>query len=276
MVRMNGFIVIDRNIEDWRWWGNTTAMGLWLLILVKANWKDGFFLGEPIPRGSFATSLPSLAAEIDLSESTVRRWLKRFEDDGQIEQKVTNRFRVIKVLNYAKYQDIPDDRVNSQMTGQMEGQMTGQVTGLVTPNRTKKQSNKETIDIYTAQAKLIIDYFNRKTGKALRYTEGNMKHIRARLREGFKYPDFERVIDAKYREWNGSPKMSKYLRPETLFGTKFDSYLNETGEGSAAIRIDTPDWYKRIKEEGYQEQEASAELKAEFEEMKRRMRSESN
>ena len=99
-----------------------------------------------------------------------------------------------------------------------------------------------------------------------------MKHIRARLREGFKYPDFERVIDAKYREWNGSPKMAKYLRPETLFGTKFDSYLNESGESNAAIRIETPDWYKRVKEEGYQEREASAELIEQFEQMKRSMK----
>lgn len=138
---MNGFIVIDRNIEEWRWWGNTSAMGIWLLILVKANWKDGYFQGELIPRGSFATSISNLALETGMSESTIRRWLKRFEDDGQIEQKVTNRYRVIKVLNYAKYQDVPDDMVNSQMTGQVTGLMTGQMTGLMTPNRTNKQSN---------------------------------------------------------------------------------------------------------------------------------------
>ena len=88
--------------------------------------------------------------------------------------------------------------------------------------------------------------------------------------------DFEKVIDAKYREWHGSPKMSKYLRPETLFGTKFDSYLNESGEGSAAIRIDTPEWYKRVKEEGYQEQKASAELIEQFEKMKRSMGSDND
>ena len=272
---MNGFIVIDRNIEDWRWWGNPTAMGIWLLILVKANWKDGFFQGEPIPRGSFATSLPNLAMEIGLSESTVRRWLKRFEEDGQIEQKVTNRYRVIKVLNYAKYQDIPDDRVNSQMTGQATGLVTGLVTGQMTPNRTNKQSNKETnIDTYTAEAKLVIDYFNRKTGKALKYTEGNMRHIRQRMREGFKLSDFEKVIDRKYKEWHGSPKMQKFLRPETLFGSKFDSYLNEddASDGSTGVRIDTPDWYKRVQSEGLPaEEKADAALIEEFERMKRSM-----
>lgn len=148
---MAGFIVIDRKIRDWKWWGVANAMALWLHILVNANWKDGFFLGEPIPRGSFVTSLPKLSDETGMSESTIRRWLKRFEDDGQIEQKVTNKYRVIKVLNYSAYQDIPDDRVNSQVTGQMNSQLTGQVNSQVnsqvTPNRTKitiEQSNKGT------------------------------------------------------------------------------------------------------------------------------------
>lgn len=37
--------------------------------------------------------------------------------------------------------------------------------------------------------------------------------------------DFKRVIDWKSSEWAGT-EMEKYLRPETLFGTKFEGYLN--------------------------------------------------
>ena len=39
--------------------------------------------------------------------------------------------------------------------------------------------------------------------------------------------DFKTVIDKKYDEWYGT-NMQQYLRPETLFGTKFESYLNST------------------------------------------------
>lgn len=35
------------------------------------------------------------------------------------------------------------------------------------------------------------------------------------------------MIDIKTAEWLHNPKMNKYLRPETLFGTKFESYLNQ-------------------------------------------------
>ena len=46
------------------------------------------------------------------------------------------------------------------------------------------------------------------------------------MNEKFTVDDFKTVIDKKSREWLGTD-MEKYLRPETLFGTKFESYLNQ-------------------------------------------------
>ncbi|MFJ7727879.1 conserved phage C-terminal domain-containing protein [Neobacillus sp. NPDC097160] len=51
--------------------------------------------------------------------------------------------------------------------------------------------------------------------------------IQARIREGFTLEDFKKVIDIKTSEWLFHPQMSKYLRPTTLFGNKFESYLNQ-------------------------------------------------
>lgn len=144
----NGFFVIHRQIKDWRWWHNNTARGIWFYLLAEANWKDGWFMGERVPRGSLATSTASLAEQTGVSESTVRRWLKKFENDGQITRQATNRFTIINITNYRAFQDIPDDRVNEQMTEQVNKQMNEQVNNQVTEqvnhNRTKKQSNKET------------------------------------------------------------------------------------------------------------------------------------
>ena len=80
----------------------------------------------------------------------------------------------------------------------------------------------------------IITYLNNKLGTKYRYTTKDIQsHIRARLKEGFEYEDFIVVIDKKYDKWYNDPKMSDYLRPQTLFGTKFQSYLNEKGVGNA-------------------------------------------
>jgi uncharacterized phage protein (TIGR02220 family) len=74
----------------------------------------------------------------------------------------------------------------------------------------------------------IIDYLNETTFTSYKPTTRNNKElIQARLREGFTVEDFKKVIDQKSAEWLNHPQMCKYLRPETLFGTKFESYLNQ-------------------------------------------------
>lgn len=76
--------------------------------------------------------------------------------------------------------------------------------------------------------KKIIDYLNKKTNANFRSnTNSTMQKIKARLNEGYVLDDFIVVIDKKCGEWLNDDKMNKYLRPETLFGTKFESYLNQ-------------------------------------------------
>ena len=74
----------------------------------------------------------------------------------------------------------------------------------------------------------VIAYLNEKTGK--RFSPKSavaIRHIKARLKEGYTLSDFRTVIDKKVRSWKNDARMAQYLRPETLFGTKFDGYLNE-------------------------------------------------
>ena len=74
--------------------------------------------------------------------------------------------------------------------------------------------------------KTIVDYLNEKAGTKYKHTTRKTKDcIRARMKEGFTLDDFFRVIEVKCAEWLGT-EWEKYLRPETLFGTKFESYLN--------------------------------------------------
>lgn len=91
---------------------------------------------------------------------------------------------------------------------------------------TKETTTKETItkDIHVG----IIEYLNQKTKKNFRTTTPKTKDlIKARWNEGFGLEDFKKVIDVKVLQWLKKPDMCLYLRPETLFGTKFESYLNE-------------------------------------------------
>lgn len=73
----------------------------------------------------------------------------------------------------------------------------------------------------------VIDYLNNETGKSFKNVESNRKLIRARFHDGFMLDDFKKVIDTKAADWLHDDKMSSYLRPATLFGNKFDQYLNQ-------------------------------------------------
>ena len=76
----------------------------------------------------------------------------------------------------------------------------------------------------------VIDYLNEKTGSKYKASTSKTKSlINARVREGFTEEDFKKVIDIKSKEWMNTD-MQKYLRPETLFGTKFEGYLNQKGK----------------------------------------------
>ncbi|MGM0217679.1 conserved phage C-terminal domain-containing protein [Enterococcus sp. AZ126] len=76
--------------------------------------------------------------------------------------------------------------------------------------------------------KKVIDYLNLKAKTSYRYqTKATQQKIKARLAEGFSEQDFYTVVDKKTQEWLDDADMQKFLRPETLFGTKFESYLNQ-------------------------------------------------
>lgn len=92
----------------------------------------------------------------------------------------------------------------------------------------EKPTEAEKPERFTAEYREIIDYLNAKTGKHYSArSRANQEHMSARLREGRTVEDFKRVIDIKCFQWLDDPKMSQYLRPETLFSGKFDRYLNE-------------------------------------------------
>lgn len=81
----------------------------------------------------------------------------------------------------------------------------------------------------------IVVALNEAAGTSYRPTSKKTRQlIHARWAEGFRFPDFEAVIATMSAAWLNDPKMAAYLRPETLFGTKFESYLNRPGPRKGA------------------------------------------
>lgn len=100
------------------------------------------------------------------------------------------------------------------------------------PVKSEKKAAESTINATNKAIEMVVNYLNEKTGS--KYTtkaKATSALIRARLNEGRTVEDFKSVIDNKYRDWGEDPKWSQYLRPETLFGSKFDGYLSQRGPG---------------------------------------------
>ena len=87
----------------------------------------------------------------------------------------------------------------------------------------------------------IISYLNLKNDTSYKSTSNKTRTlIKTRYKEGFTLEDFYKVIDNKYNDWYKTEYM-KYLRPETLFGNKFESYLNQKKHDKQSDTF-KPDW----------------------------------
>ena len=120
-------------------------------------------------------------------------------------------------------------------SGHKENHMDGHATSHVededvNENKDKKESEERKEKI---PYKEIVDYLNLKNGTEYKDTTKETRRcIQARFKEGFTLENFYTVIETRVEKWKGT-EWQDYLRPETLFGNKFEGYLNQK-QGKAA------------------------------------------
>lgn len=118
-MNATGFICLYRQITQWEWYKNPNTFRLFIHLLLMANYTDGRFEGEIIKRGEYVTSLPSLADQTSLTIQQARTALDHLKSTGEITDRKTNRYRVITIVNYDRYQ-LDNRQNNSQITGQQQ------------------------------------------------------------------------------------------------------------------------------------------------------------
>lgn len=184
----------------------------------------------------------TLSEQCNMSVKSVNRTIKSLKDKRYIKttQKV-NRSSLVYELNTKMVRtesptptsESPSDRTESPKGSVTESQRLGLRVPLGTTRKDYKELDIKKIEKSSANAPFIrevLDYLNTKLGTKYQAKSGKTKTlISTRIKEGYTVKDFITVIDKKYLEWHNDPGMSKFLRPETLFGNKFESYLNQIG-----------------------------------------------
>jgi len=209
----------------------STQRDIFIALLLLANhkpktweWKGETYACQ---QGQFITSLESIK-KLCSKKVTVRNTrtaLNKFTRWQFLTNESTKTGRLITILNWDTYQGTENKTDKETDKAPTKHRQTGDKQ--VTTNKNDKNVKKEDNIPYAE----IISYLNEKTGKHFKPTsKATRGFIHARWEEDKDYQTidaFKYVIDVKCKEWLGNPKYENYLRPQTLFGNKFDGYLNE-------------------------------------------------
>lgn len=83
--------------------------------------------------------------------------------------------------------------------------------------------------------KEIVDDLNAVSGKNFIHSAAaTQRLIKARWNQGYGFEDFQKVHRIKCAKWLHDPKFNDYIRPQTLYSTKFEAYVNERPPGLSA------------------------------------------
>ena len=104
----------------------------------------------------------------------------------------------------------------------------------------------------------LVSYLNSKTGSSYSDTEQVRELIESKLDDGYSIEDLKSVIDKKSVEWSCDGKMRSYLRPSTLFGDKFEEYLNSPEPVEVQEQRKSLEQFQHLQEE---REKKSGELK---------------
>lgn len=160
---------------------------------------------------------------------SVSRWLKHLKERGYLDIEIIYKEGTKEILNRVlTINTIPINKNDNTLLTKMLNPINKNVKENNTSNNTSinnKKINKKDLVSVALIAKEVINYLNLKIQSDYKHTtKSTQRKIQARLNEGFTLDDFKTVIDNKCVDWLNTD-MEMYLRPSTLFGTKFESYL---------------------------------------------------
>ena len=228
-----GWIKLHRQLlTDKAWELPAKQKAIMIALLLSVNHESKSMpckTGEiTVNPGQLITTIPELArlSGSDISIQNVRTFLSQQSKSNFLTELPTELGRLISIVKWDTYNTNQKSSNRAPNRAKAKCQQSDpNVSYYIKERKNKQRKNKTTVELPFLE---IINYLNEITGKTFKATSVKTKsQISARWKDGYRLEDFKKVIDNKNKDWRHNSKMTKFLRPETLFGTKFEGYLNE-------------------------------------------------
>ena len=113
MKEDNGWVKLHRKIKYWQYYGDVYVKAVFLHLIIEADHETKMINQIKIERGSTLTSVSALCLSLQMSPKAVKRALKLLAESGDIIDDVKpNKYRIITVKNYNKYQSVGSQGTN--------------------------------------------------------------------------------------------------------------------------------------------------------------------
>jgi len=170
---MNGWIKLHRSLESWEWYDDANTMRLFLHLLLRATHKPTRYRGQELQPGDVVTGRLALSEQLELSVQQVRTSLDKLKSTSEITIKNTNKFSIISIANWDKYQD---DQPAKQPTSNHQ-------TTIKQPSSNHIQEGKEDKNV-----KKSIELYNEMASRinipvVQKVTPARQQKVKARLKE---------------------------------------------------------------------------------------------
>lgn len=265
---VEGFVIFPRWMySDGVLNGDRDYWSVWSYLMFNVNYFDTQVIIKnevlTVHKDQIFTTRRKISEAIGVSETKVDKALKLFEKVGYIKMKSDRRGRLISLtfeelrtkphttpsqenVNYCTDAVQPTDNQECCNADGETPHSNAEFGGFETETKPKQnqnahtkeinkeinKGNKRNKDILSSNlntVKSVVDYLNEKCGTKYKHSSTETQRlIVARLNQGFSLEDFKQVIDNKVADWGNDSQMSKFLRPQTLFSNKFESYLNQS------------------------------------------------
>jgi len=227
VLGQSSFWIVNKSIA--RYTGIESAV-----LLADLIDKQGYFetRNELDPEGYFYNTADNIEVSTSLTYHCQKKCLNVLKDIGFVETKLKGipaklHFKVVenKILNFL---NTGSEEIQKQEPKEVETK-NNSLNNNKNDNKILELFEHQTVPLLS---KDVLKMLNEKKPSKIPFepTKSNLSAIESRIKEKFKLEDFKKVIDHKVDEWKDDPKMKKYIRPETLFGSKFNGYLVQAHE----------------------------------------------